>query len=84
LSSGNIDEVYQDIWEWHCGQKVEDWRGAVRIANIDVSNLVGESGAADLIKLMIKGQHRLEPVEGMGTPIIYVSRTVAQMLDIQS
>ena len=84
LSSGNIDEVYQDIWEWHCGQVVEDWRGAVRICNIDVSNLVSESGAADLIKLMIKAQHRLEPVEGMGTPIIYVSRTAAQMLDIQS
>jgi hypothetical protein len=84
LSSGNIDEVYQDIWEWHCGQVVEDWRGAVRICNIDISNLVSEAGAADLIKLMIKGQHRLEPVEGMGKPVIYVSRTVAQMLDIQA
>lgn len=84
LSTGNIDEVYQDIWEWHLGQVVEDWRGAVRIANIDISNLVSESGAADLLKLMIKGQHRLEPVEGMGVPIIYVSRTVAQMLDIQA
>jgi hypothetical protein len=83
-SNGNIREVYQDIWEWHTGLKVEDWRGAVRICNIDVSNLVSESGAADLIKLMIKAQHRLEPVEGMGTPVIYVSRTVAQMLDIQS
>jgi hypothetical protein len=83
-SNGNIREVYQDIWEWHTGMKVEDWRGAVRICNIDVSNLVSESGAADLIKLMIKAQHRLEPVEGMGTPVIYVSRTVAQMLDIQS
>lgn len=84
LSNGNIEEVYQDIWEWHCGQKIEDWRGVVRIANIDTSNLVSESGAADLIKLMIKAQHRLEPVEGMGTPTIYVSRTVAQMLDIQA
>ena len=84
LTSGNIDEVYQDIWEWHCGQVVEDWRGAVRICNIDISNLVSEAGAADLIKLMIKGQHRLEPVEGMGKPVIYVSRTVAQMLDIQA
>ena len=83
-SNGNIREVYQDIWEWHMGMKVEDWRGAVRIANIDVSNLVGESSAADLIKLMIKAQHRLEPVEGLGTPVIYVSRTVAQQLDIQA
>lgn len=84
LSSGNIEEVYQDLWEWHVGQKVEDWRGVVRIANINTSNLVSESSAADLIKLMIKAQHRLEPVEGLGTPVIYVTRTVAQMLDIQS
>jgi hypothetical protein len=84
LGSGNIDEFYQDIWELHCGQKVEDYRGAVRIANIDTSNLVSESGAADLIKLMIKGQHRLLPVEMLGTPTIYVSRTTAQMLDIQA
>lgn len=84
LSSGNIDEFYQDIWEWHLGQTLEDWRAVVRICNIDVSNLVSESGAADLIKLMIKGQHRLEPAEGLGTPEIYVSRTLAQMLDIQS
>lgn len=83
-TTGNIDEVYQDLWEWHVGMKVEDWRGVVRIANIDTSNLVSESSAADLIKLMIKAQHRLEPVEGMGTPVIYVTRTVAQMLDIQS
>jgi len=84
LSSGNIDEFYQDIWELHCGQKLEDWRGVVRIANINTANLVSESGAADLIKLMIKGQHRLLPVEMLGTPVIYVSRTTAQMLDIQA
>jgi len=84
LANGNIDEFYQDLWELHIGQKVEDWRGAVRIANINTANLVSESAAADLIKLMIKAQHRLEPVEGLGKPTIYVSRTTAQMLDIQS
>jgi hypothetical protein len=84
LSSGNIEEVYQDAWEWHTGLCVEDWRGAVRIANIDVSNLTSESSAADLIKLMIKAQHRLEPVERLGVPTIYCTRTVAQMLDIQA
>jgi hypothetical protein len=84
LSSGNIDEFYQDLWELHCGQKLEDYRGVVRIANINTANLVSESGAADLIKLMIKGQHRLLPVEMLGTPTIYVSRTTAQMLDIQA
>jgi hypothetical protein len=84
LANGNIEEVYQDIWELHCGLSVADYRGVVRIPNIDISNLVSESSAADLIKLMIKAQHRLTPVEGMGVPVIYCSRTVAQMLDIQA
>ena len=84
LSSGNIDEFYQDIWEMHCGIKVEDYRGVVRIANVDVSNLVSESGAADLIKLLIKAQHVMMPVEGLGACSIYMSRTAAAALDIQT
>lgn len=84
LSNGNIQEVFRDDWTLHCGLSVEDWRGAVRICNIDISNLTSESSAADLIKLMVKAQHRLMPVEALGTPVIYCSRTVAQMLDIQA
>ena len=37
LGNGNIDEFYQDLWELHCGMKVEDYRSVVRIANITLA-----------------------------------------------
>jgi hypothetical protein len=48
-----------------------------------VSNLVAESSAADLTKLMIRAIHRL-PSLSVGKPVFYVNRTVRQMLDIQA
>jgi hypothetical protein len=74
--------AYQDHWQWKCGLALKDWRFAVRIANIDISNLVAKSSAADLIELMIKAVHRI-PSMGMGKPVFYMNRSVFQMLDIQ-
>lgn len=76
-------QAFRDHWQWKCGIALRDWRYAVRIANIDVSNLVAESSAADLIKLMIKAMHRI-PAMGMGKPVFYMNRTAYQMLDIQA
>lgn len=50
--------VVADLYNWDCGLVVKDWRYVVRICNIDVSHLVTEQGAADLIKLMVKALHR--------------------------
>jgi len=74
--------AYQDQWTWKTGIALRDWRYCVRIGSIDVSNLVTESSAADLTKLMIKALHRI-PAMGMGRPAFYMNRTVFQMLDIQ-
>jgi hypothetical protein len=76
-------QAYRDHWQWKCGIALRDWRYAVRICNIDVSNLVAESSAADLIKWMIKAIHRI-PSFGMGRAAFYCNRTVYQMLDIQA
>lgn len=73
---------YRDHWQWKSGIALRDWRYAVRICNIDVSNLTAESSAANLIKLMIKAIHRIHNLN-MGRPAFYMNRTVAQMLDIQ-
>lgn len=83
--------VYQDEWKWKCGIAVRDWRYVVRGCNIDVSALVAESSATNLIKLMIKMVHRIPTLYGGMTnqgfvgikPAFYLNRTVAQMLDIQ-
>lgn len=89
---GSRLSVYQDQWKWNAGLAVRDWRYVVRIANIDVSNLVAESSAANLIKLMIKAWYSLPSTNGGMTkdqgfvgvrPCFYMNRTVAQMLDIQ-
>lgn len=80
--AGTRLRAYQDHWQWKCGLALKDWRYAVRIANIDSSNLVAKSSAADLIECMIKATHRI-PSLGMGKPVFYMNRTVKQMLDIQ-
>lgn len=75
--------AYHDKWEWKAGICVKDWRYAVRIANIDVSNLVGETSAADILKLMTMAVHKI-PNLGMVRPAFYCNRTVLTMLDIQA
>lgn len=74
--------AFQDQFQWKCGLALKDWRYAVRIANIDISNLVAKSSAADLIDLMIKAIHRL-PSLNRGKSAFYLNRSCFQMLDIQ-
>lgn len=80
--AGSRMRAYLDHFQWKCGIALRDWRYAVRGANIDVSNLVAKSSAADLTEMMIKMSHRI-PFMGLGKPVYYMNRTVFQMLDIQ-
>lgn len=80
--AGQRMRAYLDHWQWKCGIAVKDWRYAVRIPNIDISNLVSKSSAADLIELMIKAIHRI-PNLGSCKPVFYMNRSCFQMLDIQ-
>lgn len=75
--------VYRDQWTWKCGVALRDWRYVVRIPNIDISNLVAESSAADLLKLMAKATWRI-PSMGMGRAAFYANRTIGEFLDIQA
>ena len=80
--AGTRLRAYQDRFHWKLGVVLKDWRYVVRIANIDISNLVAKSSAADLIDLMIKAIHRI-PNLNMGKPCFYMNRSCFQMLDIQ-
>jgi hypothetical protein len=72
-----------DRFQWKGGIAVKDWRYAVRICNIDISDLVANAGAqAQLLTFMAKAVHRI-PAMGLGRPSFYCNRTVAEMLDIQ-
>lgn len=74
--------AYQEQFQWKCGVALRDWRYVVRIPNIDVSNLVAKSSAADITELMIKAMHRIPNIK-MGRAAFYMNRSVLQMLDIQ-
>lgn len=80
--AGTRMRAYQDHWQWKCGIALKDWRYVARLANIDISNLVGKSGAADLTDKMTKMIHRIPNLK-MGKPVFYMNRTVFQELDIQ-
>jgi hypothetical protein len=81
--TGAQAEVYKEKFGANLGIALGDWRYAVRACNIDVSNLVGKSSAADLIETMIKMIYRI-PGSGSGTKLkFYMNRTLQEFLDIQ-
>lgn len=81
--TGALMTAYLDHWMWDMGLAVLDWRNAVRICNIDISNLVTKTGAADLPELLDNAMERL-PDADTGNVKIYMNRTVKRMLRIQA
>ena len=82
-SNQNPYQAYQTHYQWKNGLVVKDWRYVVRICNINTANLVAESAAADLIKLMSRALDRI-PNFSMGRAAFYMNRTVFSMLRIQA
>lgn len=80
-------EAYIDSYKWQHGLVVKDWRYAVRIPNIDISDLVGLTGtqalsaSTSIIKLMSRAIDRLPSTTGVNLAF-YVNRTVASHLKI--
>lgn len=85
-SSGNTYYAKVTTFEWHVGLFVKDWRYNVRIANIDVSDLM--AGSVDVWALLRKAYYRLYQVYGIGAQggrtAIYMNRQVLEVLDAQS
>lgn len=79
--SNNPYQAYQTHYQWKNGLVVKDWRYVVRIPNIDVSDLIGQTGtqastaATNIIKLMARALYRI-PNMGMGRAAFYMNRTV--------
>jgi hypothetical protein len=98
-ANGNTYQGYRDHFKWEVGLTVRDWRYVVRIANIDVTNLVAGSGA-NLLNALVRAMYRLPTTGGraaavtksdapsiqgmMGKAAIYCNRTVRTFLDIQA
>ena len=80
--NGNRFQGYRTHYKWDAGLTVRDWRYAVRIANIDVSDLPAVT-PPDLTKFMIKATHKVPSLK-TGQPVFYMNRTGRQWLDIQA
>ena len=74
---------YQTRFLWDVGLAVQDWRQVVRICNIDHSNLVTNSSAADLPKLLSRAVDMINN-PGAGKMCIYSRRDVAAVLNEQA
>lgn len=85
---GNGDyEARRMLFGFDGGLAIPDWRSAVRIANIDMSELLdaGESGydGAPLLNLLTRAVHRpRSQVQNMGRPRIYANEAVITALDL--
>ena len=79
---GTLLLSYVDRYMWNCGLAVRDWRFAVRIANIDIANLVNEASPTDLTNKMIRAIARI-PSFDKGNAGFYMNRTAYEMLAIQ-
>lgn len=88
-ASNNRYRAYADRWQWKGGLHVKDWRYVVRIANVDVSDLVAQTGtqaptaSTALMKLLVRAMARI-PMMGMGKAVFYANRTVKEFLGISA
>lgn len=82
-ASSNPYDAHEDKFVQRVGLAVRDWRYAVRMCNVDVSALVDNSSAANLIEKMIVAYHKIPNMNGV-TPVFYANRTVMTALDLQA
>lgn len=86
-ANGNMYQALRTLYEWENGLAVKDWRYAVRICNINVTDLTGQAttqsgtAATQIINMMSRALDRI-PSMGMGRPAFYANRTVYSMLRI--
>ncbi len=82
-ASNNPYYVKEELFRWHVGLTVRDWRYVVRIANIDASTL--QEGNYDIYKWMRKAYWKMKShrVTG-GRMAIYANADVLEAMDEQT
>lgn len=84
-SNNDRFRAYMDRYVWKNGLVVKDWRYAVRIPNIDVSDLQGQTGtqatsaSTNIVKLMSRAIDHLPSLNDV-KPCFYANRTVLSYL----
>lgn len=78
--SSNPYFVLEELFRWHVGLAVKDWRYVARVANIDVSDM--QAGSVKLYDFMRKAYYKLQNRRVPGGKIaIYCNRDVLETLD---
>lgn len=86
-SDGTRLQALATRYQWKNGLVVKDWRYVVRICNIDVSDLVAQTGtqaaaaSTAIVKLMARSLYRI-PNMAMGRAAFYMNRTVHSGLSV--
>jgi len=85
--SSNPYYVQEELFRWHMGFAVKDWRNTSRIANVDISNIA--AGTVDLYGFMRNAFYKLQRRRigkidqqlAPGRTVIYCNRDVLEALD---
>lgn len=86
-ANNNYFQAYRTLFQWDHGLVVQDWRHVVRIANIDVSDLVATTAtqaltaATNLINMMSRAIDRI-PNFGGGRLVFYGNRTALSLMRV--
>jgi len=83
---GKAFRAVGDLFTWHFGLSVRDWRTVVRICNIDSTKLElrkSDPDFIDLHRLTIKAKNKI-PVEKLGRMRWYVNSDVMTALELQA
>lgn len=79
-AAGNAYYAKEELFTWHIGLAVKDWRYVARIANIDVSLMA--AGSVALYDFMRQAYYKLQNRRVAGGKIaIYCNRDVLEALD---
>jgi hypothetical protein len=88
-SDGTRLQAYATRYQWKNGLVVKDWRYAVRICNVDISDLVAQTNsqapaaATNIVRLMARALYRI-PNMAMGRACFYMNRTVHAGLSVSA
>jgi hypothetical protein len=83
-TSGNLGRVIRERWGMTFGIALLDWRYFGRIPNIDVSNIIAKSSAADVTELLFDLESRFpHDYPGRGRQVIFCNRTIYREWMIQ-
>jgi hypothetical protein len=86
-TTGAYMQALVSWYQWKCGICIRDWRYVVRIANVDVSDLLTASNSTDssanLFKFMSQAIDRIPPMGGDYRPVFYMNEKVRSMLRVK-